>query len=541
MTTLHSARRTGALLVLLVLAARAAPAQQQPSPVRTTAAGVVVDFQDADLRFVITALAEAAGINVTYGDLPAKRVTLHMPQPVPKDALPGLLKSIAESNGLDVMEQDGLIHISEAAPGPAGGPAAGAPRGPPKAEVRLYVYRLKHARAARIAQTLQAIFTGGQLPGPAAGLAAQGLSEQLRRVGRYSPIDTARNINVTLETPNAQTAAPAGSLPAQLSGEMLIVPDESTNSLMVRATAADWVVIRQAIEAMDLRPLQVLIEVVIAEVSSNTGLDVSVAASAFKAGPDSIPSRTAILKGVTNDVLLRAVTSGAWSVDVALSMLATRGNVKILSRPVVLAQNNQEAHILVGTERPFIQVSRSLPGDVAVRDQVVQYRNVGTQLSILPTINPDGYVTMQLLQQISSATPEIQFDAPVIATREASTHLLVMDGHTVVIGGLVQSETDKTKSGIPGLMDIPGIGMLFGTTSNTTHSSELFLFLTPHILKTDEDIEKATDAVQTHAPLVAPLLPQMQTLVPNVPDPNKPKPAPAPASPPANGAPPTPP
>ena len=109
----------------------------------------------------------------------------------------------------------------------------------------------------------------------------------------------------------------------------------------------------------------------------------------------------------------------------------------MLSRPLVLAENNLEARILVGSQRPFVQVFRSLPTDAAVRDQVVQYRDVGTSLSLLPTINPDGYVNLQVKQEVSAATAEQQFGAPVISTREASTHLFVKDGETVVMAGII--------------------------------------------------------------------------------------------------------
>src|SRR5207248_9046586 len=106
---------------------------------------------------------------------------------------------------------------------------------------------------------------------------------------------------------------------------------------------------------------------------------------------------SATLQGTsTGDFALRLMRVGRINVEIALSALSSRGNVRIISRPVLLAQNNQEARILIGSERPFVQVFRSLPTDAAVRDQVVQYRDVGTQLTLTPTINEDGYVNLQL-------------------------------------------------------------------------------------------------------------------------------------------------
>jgi general secretion pathway protein D len=220
--------------------------------------------------------------------------------------------------------------------------------------------------------------------------------------------------------------------------------------------------------------------------------------------------------------------------------------VTVLSRPLVVARNNEEARILVGSERPFVQLFRSLPTDAAVRDQVVQYRNVGTQLTIRPTINPDGYVNLQLVQEVSTATSETQFGAPVISTREASTHLFVRDGQTAVIGGLIDRERDRSRTGIPGLIDVPIFGTLLGGVRSTTTNSELFLFLTPHIVRDDEDVDRVREGVERGLDIMKGQVPQQSPIAPPpraapspAPSPSAPPPAaPAPTSPPPTSAPP---
>src|SRR5262249_16231029 len=149
--------------------------------------------------------------------------------------------------------------------------------------------------------------------------------------------------------------------------------------------------IQQAIQAMDLRPLQVLIEVLIAEVQRTKGLNLSGAARVqqHNRGDTTTDILASLTGDLTNNFLINVIRGGAINVNAALSALASRGHVQILSRPVILAQNNQEARILVGSEQPFVQVSQTQVGTVA-QNQVVQYRDVGTQLTILPTINPDG-------------------------------------------------------------------------------------------------------------------------------------------------------
>jgi general secretion pathway protein D len=193
---------------------------------------------------------------------------------------------------------------------------------------------------------------------------------------------------------------------------------------------------------------------------------------------------------------------GNTDLNAVMSALAASGNVRIVSRPVILAQNNQQARILIGDERPFIQVFRSLPTDAAVRDQVVQYRDVGTSLTLIPTINQDGYVNLDLTQEVNTATAEEQFGAPIISTREASTQLFVRDGQTVVIGGLVDRQEIESESGIPLLKDIPLLGNLFKSTRRETSESELFLFLTPHIVATDDDADRLRDEIRQDAELL---------------------------------------
>ena len=496
---LHLFRRL-ALITLLAAFTLALPqalvhAQQPPGSARTTAQGVLIDFQDADIRNVITALAEAAGLNVTFGELAPRRVTLRVRQPVPVDSVRIVLRAIAEANGVRVTEEAGLLRFETTQkPGELQQAAPQRQAGTPQ----LYVYRLRHARAATLAATLQAIFGGAAAPEiaePNLAPLSQRLREQQLPPMRLDTVGRGRAPSVALTQVS----------PARLQGDVQVVPDENTNSLLVRASPADWEVIHEAIQAVDLRPLQVLIEVLIAEVRRTNELDIGVSATVNQT---SKPDRSAVVTGSgaepsTGEVILKWLDShGDVDVKVALSALATRGDVRILSRPVLLAQNNQEARILVGSQRPFVQVFRSLPTETGVRDQIVQYRDVGTSLTIIPTVNADGYVNLQLTQEVSSATNETQFGAPVISTREAQTYLFVRDGQTTVIGGLIDHQTEKARSGIPLLVSIPFLGALFGTTRETSSNSELFLFLTPHVVTSDDDLEDLRDSIQRRLELL---------------------------------------
>jgi general secretion pathway protein D len=447
-----------------------------------------IDFQDADLRAVITAIAEAGALNVTYGEMPSRRVTLHLRQNVSRADMLPLLRSVAASNGLRVVEDGNLLRVEVADARSLAQGAANANAQVQQQGVRLFVYRLRHARATRLAGTLQTIYGNRvAVSGDAnlGGIQSRTLSEQLR--GTQVP-----PLNIDTIGRGAANASAAAVLSGALQGEIQIVPDETTNSLLIRAQPADYETIRQAVEVLDLRPLQVFIEVLIAEVRHNRGFDLGIAGSATQnknGNTSTVISGTAADPG-PQDFVIRLSRGGSVSVDVALNALATRGSVRILSRPLIMAENNLEARITVGSQRPFVQVFRSLPTESAARDQVVQYRDVGTTLTLLPTINPDGYVNMQVKQEVSSATSEVQFGAPVISQREASTHLFVKDNETVVIGGLADRQVERTRSGIPFLSAIPLIGGLFGGTHDADTQSELYLFLTPHIVATDEDADR---------------------------------------------------
>ena len=487
---------TTAVLLISVAAANQKLGAQDTIDTRAPA-GILIDFQDVDLRSVITALAEAGNLNVSYGEIPTKRVTLRLRQPISKADVFALLKSFAQSHGLQVIQEEKFIRLE--AESARASPATSTKDSVQQVDARLYVHRLKHVRAAKLAGTLQSIF--GAAPGAQApmSISTKSLSQQL----------AANQIPPT--TPDTNRPAPATpsnttGLPGVLHDKVQIVPDETTNSLVIHAQPADYEVVRQAIDALDLRPLQVLIEVLIAEVRHTSELDLGVSSRASLESPGS--TGPVVSSSSTADLILRLSKSATFDINVAVRALQTAGEVRILSRPVLLAQNNQEAKILVGSQRPFVQVFRSLPTDAAVRDQVVQYKDVGTSLTILPTINADGYVNLQVAQEVSTATTEVQFGAPIISTREASTHLFVRDGQTAVLGGLVDRERDRTRSGIPWLSSIPIAGQLFSSTTDSRSSTELFLFVTPHIVETDDDVDRLRLEMENRSPQVRDQLPR---------------------------------
>jgi general secretion pathway protein D len=478
--------------LLVAFAGWAAPVVAQQQNIRRTQGGVTLNFQDVDLSYVISALAQTASINVVYSNMPQTQVTVRTSQPVSIENVATLIRQLAFSNGVSIVEGNGFMRLQ-------GGAQAGEQQ--PR---QLYIQRLQHARAPTLATTLMSLFGGGTVV-TSAGQAASTLSQQLAAIERQNA--QTRALAQAQQQQGVQIQIPQLRATGELEAPVNIVPDELTNSLLVRATAGDWQIIQQAIEALDLRPLQVVIEVLIVEVSHNDDLSTGMSLFAEKTKGDNSTSTLLPYTPGTSDFSLSLIRSGDVNIEATIAALSTTGDVHIISRPVVHAQNNQEANILVGSQRPFVQVSQAAATSDLVRNDVVSYRSVGTSLTITPTINEEGYVNLLVAQEVSSATSEVQFGAPVISTREATTQVLARTGQTVVIGGLVDHQLDKTRSGIPLLKDIPILGYLFGSTRETTANSELFLFLTPYIVATDEDADRVREEIETRSDLLQAVIP----------------------------------
>jgi general secretion pathway protein D len=439
---------------------------------------VTIRFVDADMRAAVQAIGRYLDKPVILPALQdGARVTLETPRAVHRSALPALLRGILESAGLELLEDSTAFRVR-----PAFSPMPNAPRSPTApGQQELFVVRLSHARAQDVAATVNALYGRSAALGEP-GAPAATLPEQLRQT------------RVPNDAP-AQPGPAAGGRPAVLAGDVVIVPDGRSNTLLVRSSRADFEVLEAAIRELDVRPLQVLVEVLIVEVRRDRGYDLGTEFG-LPLTPLRGSSRTEIATeqngGGLGDFALRVMNFAGLDIDATLRAAARRGDVSIISRPILVTANNETASIMVGSQRPFVQVSRSLPTDAPTRDQVVQYKDVGTQLTVTPTVSDDGYVMLSVMQEVNAATTETAFDAPVISTRSVQTRLLIRDGHTVVLGGLADRQRDVNASGVPLLSSVPLLGILFGRRSRRTSETELFVFLTPRVIHTDDDAEALT-------------------------------------------------
>jgi general secretion pathway protein D len=172
--------------------------------------------------------------------------------------------------------------------------------------------------------------------------------------------------------------------------------------------------------------------------------------------------------------------------------LESVGKLDVLSRPYILASDNQLASITVGQEVPFITNSRIT--DTGQTINTVEYNDVGILLDVIPHINPDGLVIMDVAPEISALTGTTvpisdTVSSPVIAKRSAQSRIGIQNGHTVVIGGLMEDRKTETVDKVPILGDIPYVGEAFKRRQNTKTKTELLIFLTPHVVQRPDQLQ----------------------------------------------------
>lgn len=368
--------------------------------------------------------------------------------------------------------------------------------------LQTYVVKLRYASSDDLAGVL------GQLYGAVVGSARrsslddQALSRSLSAF-RDRETETMRQRRDLQQTmPMAPAAAPRDTTrgPGSLVGQTTVVSSPANNSLVLRTAPSNFALLRETIDSLDRRPAQVLMEVTVAEVVLGQGTEYGINWAAAtgtarnnRGGQFGQPLVPDSLDPVS-DFIGRVTRLGSVDVRAVLRAIGSQSTVNVLSTPEVLAVNNREARILVGSKVPFIASTR-LGNDVAI-DRAVQYQDVGTQLTLIPTINDDGYVSVQLLQEVSSLanqTVAAALNAPVITTREASTRAIVRDGQTVVIGGLIGTTTERSDAGVPFLKDLPLLGYLFKRQTTAQRRTELAIFITPYVIRTDAEADRLFD------------------------------------------------
>ncbi|MBM3837089.1 MAG: hypothetical protein FJ398_03855 [Verrucomicrobia bacterium] len=284
--------------------------------------------------------------------------------------------------------------------------------------------------------------------------------------------------------------------------------DPESRKLVVRTDEDTAKYISMVISNLDRPKPQVLIKVVFMEVSYTKGSDIGVEGSLVKKFGGGGSSSTGIVNQVFGSGLLSQAPSalapgaGLYTVlgndfQATLRAIAQAGKTEILSRPSILARNNQQATISIGQQVPLItgtQISA-----LGTQSSSVSYANVGIILQVTPFITSDGLVEMIVSPQTSELADRAQWvatgngvSAPVINSRSADTVVVVPDGQPVVIGGMMKNQKLQSDSKIPILGDIPLLGAAFKRKITDNVKTELLIFLTPHIVRDPVELAQMT-------------------------------------------------
>ncbi|PXF59707.1 MAG: type II secretion system protein GspD [Deltaproteobacteria bacterium] len=291
----------------------------------------------------------------------------------------------------------------------------------------------------------------------------------------------------------------------ELSGEVEIIEDEVNNAILIKARPRDYAIMADVLKKIDVVPRQVLIDVMVVEVSLDNEIQYGVEWF-FKSNIGNYPGNVALtdtdLKGLAKNKALGTGIGGfAYSLYGAggdlrslINLLASETDVNILSAPNILAVDNKESSIEVVHDEPTVtSTSSSTEGERNTTS--IQYKEVGIKLHVTPCINESGLVRMEIAQEVSSFLKNKTVGGvttPSFQSRKATTNLVVENRHTIVIGGLMETKQDNVHKGIPLLKDIPILGYLFGSKGYTTTKTELLFVITPHVIQTQEEADALT-------------------------------------------------
>ena len=360
---------------------------------------------------------------------------------------------------------------------------------------RTFVYAVQNGRAADLAEVLSAIFDTDKITvGPPSLLKAS-----------LEPIE----LNSTRPTdgPTAGIQPPSDNSNHIESNEARIIADETTNSLVIRARFREYRDIRNALNKLDIRPLQVLIEATIAEVTLRNelrfGIDwflrsgdfrVSFSSNASGSVQPRFPGFSALLAGT--------------DVFAVLNALERVTDVNVISSPQLVVLDNQKAELQVGDQVPIItQQAQSIEGSDSPILQTIEQVPTGVLLTVIPRVNAGGLVTMEIQQEVSDAIETVtsNINSPTISQRKITSTVAIESGETVALGGLIRDNSDRRQAGVPFLARLPFIGPLFGVTDNGSERTELLVLITPKVIGSQQEARLITEELRRRVRAVAPL------------------------------------
>jgi len=395
-------------------------------------------------------------------------------------------------------------------------------------DANVFVYFVENASALELADVLQQVFPGkgGTARSSKSATSATGKSSLSKSRmstsgstsasmgssmgGTGSSSSSQQRTTTPKQTIVRPTATGAGTTAAddEFAGIVEIIPDETNNAIVFKASSRDYKKVQTILKQLDIQPRQVLINVLVAEItlsgSVSYGIEWFLNKNIGSLGGSSgdytaqgaldasikRPINTAL--GAANGFFLTVYDP----VDFLRSLVYALGNdsdVNILSSPNILALDNTEAVIEVGSDVPTVTGTTTSTINPNSTTNTVQYRKIGILLTVKPHINSSGLVKLELIQEVSDLGEyNKELNNYIFLTRRADTSLVVEDNQTVVLAGLMKSNKTNSQSGIPYLKDVPVLGYLFGGLSKTNSKTELIFMITPHVIKSRNDADEIT-------------------------------------------------
>jgi general secretion pathway protein D len=278
-----------------------------------------------------------------------------------------------------------------------------------------------------------------------------------------------------------------------------ITPDVTDNSILVYGNQEAQRIVAQTLQQIDRPPVQVAIEATIAEVTLNDTLTYGVqyylsshGITLFNTLSNSSSSPSPVLPG------FNFMVGPATTPNVVINALDNVTSTKILSNPSLVVLNNQPATLQVGDQVPISTGSATVLTANNTVVNTIDYRNTGIILQVVPRVSANGTVVLDVSQEDSAVSPTSANSlTPTISNRSVKSSIAVPNGQTVLLAGLIKDETDRTRQGIPGLDQIPGIGDLFAQQSGTKTRTELIIFIRPTVIRDAIDAHRIAEEMRS--------------------------------------------
>lgn len=371
-----------------------------------------------------------------------------------------------------------------------------------KKQAQVYVYAVQNGKAKNVANLLQQIFLGAKpatTPDRPHTTATTATSATQRSPTTQQPTQPPVSQQQLTKPPTTGTGE------TLVSDITRIFADDIMNSVIILATPEDYTLIKETIAKIDIQQRQVMIEGLVAQINLTDNLSLGLSyvfKTQFKISPDSIMKGAIGLN--TGNLNADSLPSSGFTfvgtvgddVRAVINALATQSRAKVIAAPHILVTDNREARIQVGQQVPIVTSTSYDTTVTSSRTSTIQYKDIGIILKVTPQVNESGLVALDLAQEVSTySTIELGLNETTIILNkaEATTNVVVKDGETIVIGGLIREDTDKSRTGVPWLSKIPLVGYLFGNTTDNATRQEYIILLTPRVVKNQNDAREVTN------------------------------------------------